>query len=78
MNFASADQVRAERLVLNQNLATQHIGYIVKAKLRAMDSEGINAAIWARVVQNLRRNNATIQYLRNEPGVLINETEKMC
>lgn len=41
MNSGSADQVRAERLVLNKNLETQHMVRIVRAKLRVIRSETI-------------------------------------
>lgn len=48
---SNAEQVKAKRMELKQNLEAKHMGYIVRSRMRAMGHEGINAAGWTRVTE---------------------------
>lgn len=46
INSRSSDQMRENRLLLNQHFEAQHMGRIVRAKLPTIGREGNNAARW--------------------------------
>lgn len=61
-----ASQILTVILAVNQHHKTDHKGYIIKAKQRAMGQKGIKAAGWARVVEVHRDNDAKIGSLTNQ------------